>query len=153
MPLQRVALSVKPSFRGEKGGAGAGRLLLGDPCDLAHVRDEGSRCGVGGRGGRDQQGGAGRRSRAGQCSGAECPGAGALLGLGGSGHRGPRRPHRPLPTQLFFFFFLASASLLLPMLEWLVMLLRLEMLSEEFCLLIRSSGGRGQAAGGDTDGG
>lgn len=47
-----------------------------------------------------------------------------------------------LPTQLFFFFFLASASLLLPMLEWLVMLLRLEMLSEEFCLLIRSSIGQ-----------
>lgn len=47
------------------------------------------------------------------------------------------------PTQLFFFFFLASASLLLlPMLEWLVMLLRLEMLSEEFCLLIRSSIGQ-----------
>lgn len=47
---------------------------------------------------------------------------------------------RPIqPTQLFFFFFLASASLLLPMLEWLVMLLRLEMLSEEFCLLMRSS--------------
>lgn len=45
------------------------------------------------------------------------------------------------PTQLFFFFFLASASLLLPMLEWLVMLLRLEMLSEEFCRLMRSSGG------------
>lgn len=44
------------------------------------------------------------------------------------------------PTQLFFFFFLASASLLLPMLEWLVMLLRLEMLSEEFCRLMRSSG-------------
>lgn len=43
-------------------------------------------------------------------------------------------------TQLFFFFFLASASLLLPMLEWLVMLLRLEMLSEEFCRLMRSSG-------------
>lgn len=43
------------------------------------------------------------------------------------------------PTQLFFFFFLASASLLLPMLEWLVMLLRLEMLSEEFCRLMRSS--------------
>lgn len=46
------------------------------------------------------------------------------------------------PTQLFFFFFLASVSLLLPMLEWLVMLLRLEMLSEEFCRLMRSSGVR-----------
>lgn len=30
------------------------------------------------------------------------------------------------------------------MLEWLVMLLRLEMLSEEFCLLIRSSRGHEQ---------
>lgn len=53
-------------------------------------------------------------------------------------------PPRPSPTQLFFFFFLASASLPLLMLEWLVMLLRLEMLSEEFCLLIRSSGGQAQ---------
>lgn len=44
------------------------------------------------------------------------------------------------PTQLFFFFFLASASLLLPTLEWLVMLLRLEILSEEFCRLMRNSG-------------
>ena len=52
-------------------------------------------------------------------------------------------PPRPSPTQLFFFF-LASASLPLLMLEWLVMLLRLEMLSEEFCLLIRSSGGQAQ---------
>lgn len=48
--------------------------------------------------------------------------------------------HPVQPTQLFFFFFLASASLLLPMLEWLVMLLRLEILSEEFCRLMRSSG-------------
>lgn len=53
-------------------------------------------------------------------------------------------PPTPSPTQLFFFFFLASASLPLLMLEWLVMLLRLEMLSEEFCLLIRSSGGQAQ---------
>lgn len=41
-------------------------------------------------------------------------------------------------TQLFFFFFLAS-SFRLPTLEWLVMLFRLEMLSDEFCLLIRNS--------------
>lgn len=46
---------------------------------------------------------------------------------------------KELRSQLFFFFFFASASLPLPTLEWLVMLLRLEMLSEEFCLLIRSS--------------
>lgn len=51
------------------------------------------------------------------------------------------------PTQLFFFFFLASASLPLPTLEWLAMLLRLERLSDEFCLLIRRS------RAGDTDGG
>ena len=58
-----------------------------------------------------------------------------------------RPPHGPSPTQLFFFFFFASASLPLPTLEWLVMLFRLEMLSEEFCLLIRSSGGRGEQTG------
>lgn len=57
-----------------------------------------------------------------------------------------RTPRVP-PTQLFFFFFLASVSLPLPTLEWLAMLLRLEMLSEEFCLLIRRS------RAGDTDGG
>lgn len=42
-------------------------------------------------------------------------------------------------TQLFFFFFLASCSLRLPMLEWLVVLVRLERLSEEFWRLICSS--------------
>lgn len=72
----------------------------------------------------------------------------------------PAAPHAPSscqrpaqPTQLFFFFFLASASLLLPMLEWLVMLLRLEMLSEEFCRLMRSSGAgeRSQGAGRDRE--
>lgn len=72
----------------------------------------------------------------------------------------PAAPHTPSscqrsaqPTQLFFFFFLASASLLLPMLEWLVMLLRLEMLSEEFCRLMRSSGAgeRSQGVGRDRE--
>ena len=42
-------------------------------------------------------------------------------------------------TQLFFFFFLASCSFRLPMLEWLVMLFRLVMLSDEFSRLISSS--------------
>lgn len=42
-------------------------------------------------------------------------------------------------TQLFFFFFLASCSLRLPILEWLVVLVRLEMLSEEFWRLISIS--------------
>lgn len=35
-------------------------------------------------------------------------------------------------TQLFFFFFLASWSFMLPILDMLVRLLRLEMLSHEF---------------------
>lgn len=44
-------------------------------------------------------------------------------------------------TQLFFFFFLSSASLpRLPMLEWLAALLMLDILSEECCRLIRRSG-------------
>lgn len=43
-------------------------------------------------------------------------------------------------TQLFFFFFLSSASLpRLPMLEWLAALLMLDMLSDECCRLIRRS--------------
>lgn len=46
-----------------------------------------------------------------------------------------------LLTQLFFFFFLSSASLpRLPMLEWLAALLMLDILSEECCRLIRRSG-------------
>lgn len=69
---------------------------------------------------------------------------GQLLCCRGVAPGGPRGSPRPPPTQLFFFFFFASASLPLLMLEWLVMLLRLEMLSEEFCLLIRSSGGQAQ---------
>lgn len=45
------------------------------------------------------------------------------------------------PTQLFFFFFLSSASLpRLPMLEWLAALLMLDILSDECCRLIRRSG-------------
>lgn len=45
-----------------------------------------------------------------------------------------------LPTQLFFFFFLSSASLpRLPMLEWLAALLMLDILSDECCRLIRRS--------------
>lgn len=43
-------------------------------------------------------------------------------------------------TQLFFFFFLSSASLpRLPMLEWLAALLMLDILSDECCRLIRRS--------------
>lgn len=42
---------------------------------------------------------------------------------------------------LFFFLFLASASMLEPTLEWLVALLMLLTLSEECCLLMRRSGG------------
>lgn len=46
----------------------------------------------------------------------------------------------PELTQLFFFFFLSSASLpRLPMLEWLAVLLMLDMLSDECCRLIRRS--------------
>lgn len=45
-------------------------------------------------------------------------------------------------TQLFFFFFLASCSFRLPALEWLVMLFRLEMLSDEFWRSICSSEGK-----------
>lgn len=41
---------------------------------------------------------------------------------------------------LFFFLFLASASMLEPTLEWLVALLMLLTLSEECCLLMRRSG-------------
>lgn len=43
-------------------------------------------------------------------------------------------------TQLFFFFFLASWSFRLPMLDILVRLLRLEMLSHEFWRRMRTSG-------------
>lgn len=44
-------------------------------------------------------------------------------------------------TQLFFFFFLSSASLpRLPMLEWLAALLMLDILSDECWRLIRRSG-------------
>lgn len=41
---------------------------------------------------------------------------------------------------LFFFLFLASASMLEPTLEWLVALATLLTLSEECCLLMRRSG-------------
>lgn len=44
---------------------------------------------------------------------------------------------------LFFFLFLASASMLEPTLEWLVALLMLLTLSEECCLRMRRSGGCG----------
>lgn len=52
-----------------------------------------------------------------------------------------RRSDRRL-TQffLFFFLFLASASMLEPTLEWLVALVMLLTLSEECCLLMRRSG-------------
>lgn len=43
-------------------------------------------------------------------------------------------------TQLFFFFFLASCSFMLPILEWLVVLVRLEMLSDEFWRSMVGSG-------------
>lgn len=50
-------------------------------------------------------------------------------------------------TQFFFFFFLESASLPLPMLEWLVALLILETLSEECCLRMRRSSNRQRVSG------
>lgn len=63
---------------------------------------------------------------------------------------GPHGSPRPSPTQLFFFLLLGiGSSLLLLMLEWLVMLLRLEMLSEEFRL--SGSGALGAKHRADTE--